>query len=99
MTFTEMRPSEEVTPSLFDATPERSQFNQAVDKVNQKFGKNKVFLAGMEHAKDTATEKIAFNKTWLFSEGKDDNEWEIDTFRGMPREEVSEPSSSGEDEG
>jgi DNA polymerase-4 len=100
VTFTELKPSEEVTPSLFDATAERSQFNHAVDKVNQKFGKNKVFLAGMEHAKDAATEKIAFNKTWLFSEGKDDNEWEIDTFRGMHRdEEENEPSSSGEDEG
>jgi hypothetical protein len=28
----------------------------------------------MEHAKDSADEKIAFNKTWLFTEGKGDNE-------------------------
>jgi DNA polymerase-4 len=41
--------------------------------VNQKFGKNSVYLAGMEKARNTADEKIAFNKTWLFSEGKGDN--------------------------
>lgn len=70
------------TPSLFDAVVERAEFNGAVDKLNQKFGKNKVFLAGMQKAKDSADEKIAFNKTWLFSEGKGDNEWP-DTFRGL----------------
>jgi hypothetical protein len=46
------------------------------------FGKNTVFLAGMEKAKDSADEKIAFQKTWLFQEGKGDNEW-MNTFRGL----------------
>ena len=67
------------------ATVSRSRLSGAVDKMNQKFGKNSVFLASLEKAKDKADEKIAFNKTWLFSEGKDDNEWP-DTFRGNPRE-------------
>ncbi|MCC7228983.1 MAG: hypothetical protein IT203_01220 [Fimbriimonadaceae bacterium] len=84
VTFFDLSVAEQVTPSLFDSTQERSKFNDAIDLVNQKFGKNSVYLAGMERAKDSADEKIAFNKTWLFSEGKDDNEWEIDTFRGMP---------------
>ena len=76
---------EQVTPSLFDDTISRSRLSGAVDKMNQKFGKNSVFLASLEKARDNADEKIAFNKTWLFSEGKDDNEWP-DTFHGNPRE-------------
>ena len=72
---------------FFAPTRERSKFNEAIDEVNQKFGKNKVYLAGMEHAKDTADEKIAFQKTWLFSEGKSDQDWELDTFRGLKRKE------------
>ena len=59
------------------------------DEMNQKFGKNSVYLAAVHNALDTASEKIAFNKTWLFSEGKGDNEWP-DTFRGMPRKESDE---------
>lgn len=80
--FTKLCVAEQVTPSLFDETGERAKLNDAVDSVNSKFGKNTVYLAGMQKAKDTADEKIAFNKTWLFSEGKGDYEWP-DTFRGL----------------
>jgi len=73
VTFTNLRKAEHVTPSLFDPNYDRMLLNRAVDTVNQKFGKNKIFLAGMVHAKDAADEKIAFNKTWLFQEGKGDN--------------------------
>lgn len=83
LTFADLVPSGGVTPSLFDGAAQRGQLNTAVDLVNQKFGKNSIYLAGMQGAKDAASEKIAFNKTWLFSEGKDDNVWP-DTFRGMP---------------
>lgn len=79
--FTGLLKPEQVTPSLFDPTLERSAFNSAIDNVNRKFGKHKVFLAGMENAKHTADEKIAFQKVALFQEGKDDNVWP-DTFRG-----------------
>lgn len=82
--FTKLVQPELVTPSLFDDTVSRAQLSGAVDRMNQKFGKNSVFLASLEGVKDKADEKIAFNKTWLFSEGKDDNEWP-DTFRGNPR--------------
>ncbi len=56
--------------------------NRAVDKVNAKFGKNKVHLAALEKVKDSADEKIAFNKTWLFAEGKGDNDW-LDLVPGL----------------
>ncbi len=70
------------TPSLFDETEDRAELSHAIDRVNQKFGKNAVYLASIERVKDKAKEKIAFDKTWLFSEGKGDNEWP-DTFRGL----------------
>ena len=76
VTFTGLLKSEHVTPSLFDQTVERSHFNAAIDQVNQRFGKHKVFLAGMEKAKHTAEERIAFQKTWLMEEGKDDNHFQ-----------------------
>ncbi|MGV3614348.1 MAG: Y-family DNA polymerase [Fimbriimonas sp.] len=75
VTFYDLRTHEEFTPSLFDPTVDRSKLSHAVDHVNQKFGKNKVFLANIDRVRHTAEEKIAFNKTWLFSEGKGDNEW------------------------
>jgi len=73
--FSGLLQPEYVTPSLFDDTVALARLSQAVDRMNQKFGKNSVFLASLERVKDNAGEKIAFNKTWLFSEGKDDNEW------------------------
>ncbi len=83
ITFTDIMPADGVTPSLFGGAAERGKLNSAVDIVNQKFGKNSIYLAGMQQAKDSGDEKIAFNKTWLFSEGKGDNQWP-DTFRGHP---------------
>lgn len=73
VTFTSLKKAEQVTPSLFDPNYDRMLLNRAVDTVNQRFGKNTIYLAGMRHAKDAADEKIAFNKTWLFQEGKGDN--------------------------
>lgn len=74
--FYDLSKSDQVTPSLFDSAMVRAELNRAVDKVNQKFGKNSIYLAAVEKTKDRADEKIAFNKTWLFSEGKGDNKWE-----------------------
>lgn len=96
LVFTNLKKANEVTPSLFDQEVDRSQMNKAVDEMNQRFGKNSVYLASVHNARDSATEKIAFNKTWLYSEGKGDNEWP-DTFRGMPRIEKIETVPS-EDE-
>lgn len=86
VSFLQLHAKEEVTGSLFDVEEDRTQLNTAVDRLNQKFGKNTIFLAGMDGAKNTADEKIAFQKTWLFSEGKGDNEW-VDTFRGVRERE------------
>ncbi len=80
--FTDLRTGAEVTPSLFTPTVDRSKLSHAVDIVNGKFGKNTIYIAGMQKAKDSADEKIAFNKTWLLSEGKGDNDWK-ETFRGL----------------
>jgi DNA polymerase IV len=72
--FYDLTEERHVTPSLFDFSVQRDELSRAVDSVNRKFGKNSVYLAGMQRAKDTASEKIAFHKTELFSEGKGDNE-------------------------
>jgi len=73
VTFHDLMTEDSVTPSLFDASVQRGRFSQAMDRVNMKFGKNKVHLAAMDHAQNAAPERIAFNKTELYSEGRDDN--------------------------
>jgi DNA polymerase-4 len=81
VTLSELSNLNLTTPSLFDERLEqRDKLSRAIDDVNQKIGKNSVYLGAMARAKDTASEKIAFQKTWLFQEGKADNEW-VDTRR------------------
>ncbi|MBS1704714.1 MAG: DNA polymerase [Armatimonadetes bacterium] len=89
ITFYDLVEPDGVTFSLFDTTQGRETFNRAMDDINQRFGKNTIYLAGLHRARDTAKEKIAFNKTWLFKEGKDDHAWP-DTFRGIPRPPIQE---------
>lgn len=82
LTFTGLRKPEQVNLSLFDElNGPPPELGEAVDSMNHKFGKNSVYLASITTSKDHATEKIAFNKTWLFKEGKDDHEYP-DPFRG-----------------
>lgn len=70
LTFRELLPLEQVTFSLFEeGQPDNERLNQAVDVINHKFGKNTIYIAGMHQAKDTAEERIAFQKTSLFDEG------------------------------
>jgi DNA polymerase IV len=88
LAFGDLKPIEHVTPSLFadhDRSHAQQAASKALDALNQKFGKNTVFLASIEAVKGSATEKIAFNKTWLFDEGKDDNDGAGTTFRGLKR--------------
>jgi DNA polymerase-4 len=89
VTFCGLAQVGEVTPSLFDATQDRAALNEAVDSMNRKFGKNTIYLAGMEKAKNTAPERIAFQKTDLLSEGKDDNVWD---GKDGPNERGAKPS-------
>jgi DNA polymerase-4 len=79
--FNSLAKEDAITPSLFSERRDTRRFDAAVDDINQRFGKNAVYLAGLESVKDRVTEKIAFDKTWLFSEGREDNVWP-DTFRG-----------------
>jgi DNA polymerase-4 len=72
VTFTGLRRREEVTLNLFDQTLEKAEMSRAVDKMNKRYGKNQVHLASIHEVRDTAEERIAFNKTWLFSEGKEE---------------------------
>ncbi|HRJ26849.1 MAG TPA: hypothetical protein PLO61_04990 [Fimbriimonadaceae bacterium] len=76
LAFADLSETSGHTPSLFEAEQDTTLVSDALDRVNQKFGKNKVFLASLQGAKDTAEERIAFQKTKLFQEGKDDNLWE-----------------------
>ncbi|MBS1718740.1 MAG: DNA polymerase [Armatimonadetes bacterium] len=72
--FHDLKEPNHITPSLFGERTDSAEMGKAVDAINQKFGKNKVYLAALGEAKDAAEERIAFNKTWLFSEGKGDHE-------------------------
>lgn len=86
VTFDGLKKPEQVNLSLFDDELPSPQLGNAVDAMNNKFGKNSVFLASIARAKNQATEKIAFNKTWLFKEGKGDHDYNPgDTFRGPNR--------------
>lgn len=71
VTFYHFVKQDEVTPSLFDPQVDRVKFNRAVDDINLKFGKQTIYLAGMQKAKNTGKEKLAFEKTTLFYEGKE----------------------------
>lgn len=86
LTFGRLKEAEAVTPSLFDeGTTPRAQLGHAMDGLNMKFGKNTVYVGSLQKAKDHADEKIAFSKTSLLSEGKDDNVW-MDTWTGKKHE-------------
>ncbi len=63
----------QTTMSLFDQDHSGEKLSHAVDKMNLKYGKHRVLPAGLVKAKHTADEKIAFQKTSLFSEGLGDN--------------------------
>jgi DNA polymerase-4 len=76
VTFGGLFEGHQVTPSLFDDTVRQAAASRAVDKINNRFGKNHILLANTVRAKDSAPERIAFTKTTLFKEGKGDNEWE-----------------------
>lgn len=84
----DLKPTEGVTPSLFD---ERKgsvvELSQAVDRMNARFGKLKVYPATIHGARDTAEERIAFQKTELLSEGHGDDRWTAMLSRLMAGDE------------
>jgi len=97
ITFLDLSEAGGFTPSLFEEE-EHAKPDAAVDAINQRFGKNKVFLASLANVLDRAGERIAFHKTELFSEGKGDNEW-VNTRNAEVFQEGSEgpgePTSDG----
>ena len=72
--LTDLRPAETVTPSLFDeAKGNVPELGRAVDRMNARFGKLKVYPAPIHNVRDTAEERIAFQKTKLLVEGAGDD--------------------------
>ncbi len=68
VTFFNLFKPEQVTLNLFENNTNTIELSHAVDSMNKKYGKNRVFLASMQRSRDTAQEKIAFQKTTLFAE-------------------------------
>ncbi len=74
--LTHLKPAEAVTPSLFDERKgDVVAMSQAIDRMNARFGKLKVYPAPIHGVRDTAEERIAFGKTKLLSEGAGDDRW------------------------
>ena len=82
-----LQPTETVTPSLFDeAKGDVPELGRAVDRMNSRFGKLKVYPAPIHGVRDTAEERIAFGKTKLLVEGADDRSKE--TFERLMADDV-----------
>ena len=74
MVLTDLKPTEGVTPSLFDERKgDVVELGRTIDRMNHRFGKLKVYPAPIHRVRDTAEERIAFQKTRLLVEGKDDD--------------------------
>ena len=71
ITFTELTEQLDTTPSMFDADNFRSDLSKVVDTINDKFGRNSILPAGLMKHRTAAEERIAFQKTELFDEGKE----------------------------
>lgn len=64
-------PAGQLSLSLFEADNNRVRLSRAADALNEKLGKHSVIPAGVWESKNTAPERIAFQKTGLFDEGRD----------------------------
>ena len=62
VTFYNLRPAEQVTPSFLSAENSHRALCDAVDAINTKFGKNKVCFAGALGALDYTPMRIAFTR-------------------------------------
>lgn len=68
--LTHLKPTQGVTPSLFDERKGNIvEMSEAIDRMNARFGKLKVYPAAIHRARDTAEERIAFGKKELLNEG------------------------------
>lgn len=97
MVLTSLRPTEGVTPSLFEERKgDVTELSRTVDLMNARFGKLKVYPAPIHGVRDTAEERIAFGKTKLLSEGKGDDRWEKTIERLMSADGTPAPEASYE---
>lgn len=64
-------PAGQLSLSLFDSDNNRVHLSKAADSVNKRFGKHAVVPGGVWQARTAAPERIAFQKTSLFDEGRD----------------------------
>lgn len=87
VTFTDLSERSAITPSLFDQTPKREGLMSALDGLNGRYGRNAVFLAGMESVRHEARDRIAFQKVDVVEE-EEIAPWtggRLDTFRAALR--------------
>jgi DNA polymerase-4 len=64
-------PAGQLSLSLFDSDNNRVRLSKAADSMNKRFGKHAVVPGGVWRAKNSAPERIAFQKTSLFDEGRE----------------------------
>jgi DNA polymerase IV len=57
-----MVPRGAATPPLFRGWEKRKRLNQALDALNQRFGKNAVYFGGAHDAVDSTPMRIAFTR-------------------------------------
>jgi len=62
VTFFRLLSASNYTPSLFAHKPSRQALNNAVDALNERFGKNAVYFGGAHQALDHAPMRIAFTR-------------------------------------
>src|SRR5205823_5541622 len=70
LTLADLMPIGRMTLSIFEPDNCRHRLATAVDTLNEKFGKNTILPAGLMSAKESAEERIAFQKVELFDEGR-----------------------------
>ena len=68
--LTNLKTTAGMTPSLFDERKgDIIEMSRAIDRMNARFGKLKVYPAAIHRARNTAEERIAFGKKELLNEG------------------------------
>ncbi len=70
LTLADLMPIGQMTLSIFEPDNCRHKLATTVDTLNEKFGKNTILPAGIMAARESAQERIAFEKVELFDEGR-----------------------------
>ena len=95
--LSDLKPTEGVTPSLFEERKgDVPELGRAIDRMNARFGKLKVYPAPIHGVRDTAEERIAFGKTKLLCEGAGDDRAKATFDRLMAGDGPPEPETEYE---